>query len=314
MPNATARGLHQINQPLSNLSLKYSNEQKDYIADKIFGTLPVKKESDAYYIFGKDNFRVEESIRADGAKANEVTYSLSTSTYSLNPHALRELVTDRQRDNADSGLEPDTSAMENLVDKILLKKETQLAALLLTTTAGGGSHSLTSTLKWTALTTISDPIGDVNTATTVIKINSAKQANTMVIPYDSWKGLKNHPNILERIKYSERGIITTDLLKAVFDIENIFIGSNVQNTSAEGDPDSLSMVWDASTWIGYVNPSPGLRKISAGYNFVKTNGGNPYAVKKYRDEEREGDWIEVGCFWDAKIVATACAYVVKGTD
>jgi len=312
MPYVNSKAVHQIDVPLSNLSVKFANDASAYIADQIFTGLPVAKESDAYYIFGKDSLRLEESIRANGAKANEVTYELSTSTYTLNRHSLKELVTDRERENADEGLDPDISAMENVTEKILLRKEKIASTLLMTTTAGGSSHSLTSTLGWTDLTTISDPIGDVQTATTVIQQSSAKLPNTLVFGYDAFSGLRNHPNILERIKYSERGVVTVDLLKAVFDIDKILIGNAIENTAAEGDPDTLGYVWANHAWVGYVNPQAGLRRVSAGYNFFKKEKNLKVWVKKWRDEDREGDWIEANMMSRPILVATACAYSIKG--
>lgn len=315
MPYASGRGLHQINAPLSNLSVKYANDKESFLASKVFPQVPVKKESDAYYIYGRDNMRVPETLRANKAPANEDGYTLSTSTYELEQHSLRDLISQRDRDNADSALSPDVDTMENLTEKILLRKEIQCAATLFTTTSFSNNHSLTSTLKWTALTTTSDPIGDVSTATTVILQNSAKKPNKLIFGHGVMQGLKDHPNIIERIKYSERGIITSEILSAVFDVASIHVGETVQNTGTEGGTDTLAFVWASDAWLGYVDSSTRLKSASAVKTLVKQqNGQFPFAVKKYADQERDGDWIEVNSFFVTKAVASQAAYLIRGVE
>lgn len=316
MPYAKGQGLHQINAPLTNLSVQYANNLTGFINNK-FPTIQVQKESDAYYIYGREHFKIPQTIRANGSPANSAEYTVSTSTYTLEEHALRDVVTDRDRGNADAALQPDIDAMENLVSRIMLRKEIQARNLLFTTTNFTNSHSLTSTLGWQDLTTISDPIGDIQTATSIILTNTGKRPNTLVVGYNAFnKGLRNHPNIIERIKYSERAIISEDIVAAVFGIQNIWVGEAVQNTAAEGAAaDSMAYIWATDAWVGYLEPNAKLKSASAVYNFTKGgNGAYPYAVKKYRDEEVSGDWVEVSSFFDTRAVATLSGYLIKGVD
>jgi hypothetical protein len=315
MPYASGQGLHQIDTPLSNLSVRYANESSAFIATSAIPQVPVAKETDAYYVYGRDHFRIPETIRANKAPANEAEYTLSTSTYQLERHSLRDLVSDRDRSNADSPLAPDVDAMENLTERILLKKELQAMQTVLTSTAAGNSHSLTSTIKWTTLTTTSDPIGDVSTATTVILQNSGKKPTDMIIGFPIMQGLENHPNILERIKYSERGIISKDIIQATLGISKLHVGEAVYNTAREGAADSMSYIWDTDAWIGYNSPTPSLRTASALKTFFKQDRKEmPFSVKKYRNDEREGDWVEVNSFFVTKPVATSAAYLVRGVN
>jgi len=85
MPYGKGLGLQQINPGLSNLSMKYANDRNGYVFNK-FPTVPVAHEQDEYYMYGREAFQIPETIRANGAEANQSEYALSTATYSLDRH------------------------------------------------------------------------------------------------------------------------------------------------------------------------------------------------------------------------------------
>ena len=76
----------------------------------------------------------------------------------------------------------------------------------------------------------------------------------------------------------------------------------------------MTYIWDGNTFVGYVNPSPGIRKVSAGYTLQLNAKGIPYKTKKWREEKRGGDLIEVSTMYQPKAVATLCGYLITGTD
>ena len=49
MPMLTPSAVH-IDQPLTNLTLAYVQEQSNFIADKVFPTVGVNRQSDKYYL------------------------------------------------------------------------------------------------------------------------------------------------------------------------------------------------------------------------------------------------------------------------
>lgn len=307
MPYAKGNGLQQINPGLSNLSMKFANDRDSYVATK-FPTVPVAHETDEYYIFGRESFRIPETIRANKGKANRSEYTLSIGAYALNRHSLDDIVTDRERKNANKGLNPDVDTMEILTDQILNRMEYDANATIFTTaTSFDNTASLTSTLYWSLLTTTTDVIGDVETATSVILKSCGKKANTLVMGEQTYRYVKNQPNILDRIKYSERGIVTPALLSAVFDIKDIMIGSAAYDNVAEGAASNgTTYIWDKRFAAMYLEPNAKLKSPSAVYNLtMPANGEYPYAVKKYRDDAYEGDVIEVNNF--SKLVKTGGA-------
>lgn len=307
--------LHQ-NKPLTNVSVKYVDaNQMDLVGDKIFPVVNVKKESDIYYVYDRQYLQIPETLRADGAESNEVNWGVSTATYNLKEHALREIVTDRSRNNQDAPLSIDVDTTENLTSRILLRREKDIATTVLTTTTFSQNHGAGA--KWTSLTTTTDCVNDINTACATIMLTSGIKPNTMLVPFQSYHGaLTEQPNLIEKIKYSEKAVLTSDIIGSIFDIDNVLVGRSVYDSSDEGieTTTNLSFIWDTNTWVGYVTPSPGIRKASAGYTLHLASKGTPYKTKKWREEKRGGDLIEVSTMYQPRAVATLCGYLITATD
>jgi hypothetical protein len=82
--------------------------------------------------------------------------------------------------------------------------------------------------------------------------------------------LKNHGDILDRIKYTQKGIVTSDLLATLFEVERVFIPWGVVNEANQGAADDIDFIMGKHMLLCYVNPRPALKKPSAGYTFTWT--------------------------------------------
>ena len=294
-----------INKALTNISVKYKNNE--YIASKVLKDVPVKKESDLYYVHVRD-FRLPDTLRANKAPSNQVTWGVSTSSYVLNEHALSDVITDRDRRNADSPISPDIEATELLTDKIQLRFEKEIADLLFTTGSWSNNMTGSTATSWKYNTTTSAPIQNVLSATGLIIKNSGTKPNTLVLGWDTFEALKENTNVYDRIKYVERAIVTEDLLAALFDVDKVYVGKAIYDAGAEGVGESIISLWGGNALLAYFNPKVSLRAVTAALNLRISEAGNPYKVKKWREEKISGDVIEVSTMFAPKAVATSCAY------
>jgi len=96
--------------PLSEFSLAYRNES--FIADLVCPPVTVGKDSDKYYIYGTEDIKHIDTLRAPKTASKGIRRSLSTSSYFCNVHALHELVDDKDRKNSDAPIDPDMDAVE----------------------------------------------------------------------------------------------------------------------------------------------------------------------------------------------------------
>lgn len=291
--------LHE-DQLLSNVSIQYHNSE--YIGASCLPIVKVTNDTDKYRIYSRD-FRLPDTLRADGAEARNHDFAVSTASYILEEHALKALVTDRAARNYDlASLQADTT--EDLTDAIMLRKEKTVADLF-TATNFSLNVSLAAANQFSLNTTTSNPIPYFDTAATTVLANSGNLPNKAVMERSVMLNQKNHTSIAERVKYVSSEI-TKNTLAALYDIPEILVGVAQIDSSAEGATESIGNVWSDNIAVMYVAPAPSPRRPSTGYIFQ----AEKMQVRRWRDEKVKGEYIEVGCDFDAKIVSSLSAYLI----
>jgi hypothetical protein len=302
------QGSIRVSKPLTNLSIHYTNST--YIAQEVLGNLPVKNESDLYWVYNSD-WRMADTARANGALANQVTWEASTSSYVMTEHSLKDILTDRDYNNADSALQLEKHTSENLIDKILLRLEYESAKMMFTTTTFSNNATLNTNTSWNYNTTTSAPIQNLLSATGYIVQQSGKMPNKVVMGWSVFESLKENNNVYSRIQYTDRALLTKELMASMFDVEKVHVGTAARNTSKEGIASDKSFIWGGDAVVGYFKPRPGLRDVTAATIIRQNSLGNPYKVKKWREEDVSGNYIEVQSMHVPKAIATSCAYLFK---
>lgn len=302
-----------VDKPLSNISSAYKSER--LIADILAPRVPVMQDTGLYFVYTKDSLQVPVTARANGAAANMDTFYMSTSTYRLQQHALKDIVTDRDRANADPAIRLEADVAEFLTEKILLRKEVDLANLCGTAANWANQTSLTSTFAWSANTTLSNPIAFVDSASSVIAQQSGMVPNTVVLDDRTFRAAKEHTMITDRIKYTSPDSVTDVMLAKLFNVDRVLVAGGIQNTGQELviTTTAQSFIWTDMAFVAYISPQPALKRPSALYQFTKNEFGNPFKVKKWREEELEGDMIEVSTMYQHNVVASDAAYLIINT-
>jgi hypothetical protein len=138
-----------------------------------------------------------------------------------------------------------------------------------------------------------------------VKKNTGFRANKVVMGDPVWDTLQDHPDFLERIKYTQTAIVTTALLASVLAIDEVLIGGAVQNSTLEGHShDTLGFLFDNDVLVVYAAPRPGLLTPSAGYTFAWTGRvGGSLRVLRFRIDLRKADRIEGEMAFDQKLLA-----------
>lgn len=323
MPLPTASDGH-VNAPLTNLSVAYVQDQKNYIADKVFPVVSVAKQSDRYFTYSKaDLMRIEARERAPGAESAGGGWRLdNTPSYYARKYALHKDIDDDTRANSDSVIDMDRDAVEYLTQNMLMKRDKVftanfLAASLWTGSVGigggadgedlaGGSSSGSNQIKyWSA--SGSTPIDDIETQSIGMLKQTGYKPNTLVVGAEVWTKLKNHADFLDRIKYTQRGVVTEELVAQVLGLDRIVVAGAVENTAAEAQTATMAFITGKVALLAYVAPAPSLMKPSAGYIFGWSGllGGSAYAprIKKYRMDPLDSDRVEAEMAFDSKLVS-----------
>jgi len=290
-----------VDQLLSNVSVKYSNSE--YIADQVFPTLPVKKDSDLYRVYTR-NFRIPETKRASKGVAREWDFEVSSSSYLLEEHALKNYIGDEEADNYDIGdLRADMT--EELTDAILRMKEKKIADLF-TKTSWSLNVSLAAANAFGQNTTVSNPIPVFDTGASTVIANSGYKPNFGILPRAGFVSCKSHVSILDRVKYTSAEM-TPVMLQGLFDLEQLLIPNSVYDSSAEGVADAITAIY-TNAFLGWKPATPGPMKPSCGYIFEKAVP----RVRRWRVEERKAEAVEVQIKFQPKIVASLTGYLIGG--
>lgn len=294
-----------IDPALSNVSIKYSNDT--FIADQVFPVLKVAKQTGKFFVYDKSNLRVDKTLRAAGSGANEVEHNQTTASFITEDHALKEFVPDEIQDQAEQALDPLIDATESVTEKLMLDRELALATILANTANVTSNTTLSGTSQWSDYSN-SSPIADIRTARTSVHQNTFRKPNTLVLGKQVFDMLVEHPEIIERVKYSQMGVITADILARVFQVEKVLVGEAGYNSAVEGQTDAMSYVWGKNAWVMYISPAVRLKTITFGLTFTYATR----QVKRWYEEDREGTYVRVGKDnYQHKIVAVGAGYLIK---
>jgi hypothetical protein len=297
-----------VDTALTNVSIAYHNAQ--FVADAIFPPIPVTKQSNKYFIYSKDRFRVMADARRPGARANEINWTLSTNTYYAEGHALAQAIPDELRANADQAIDVDVDTTETLTDLIFLQREILAANFAMNAANITQNTTLSGTNQWSN-TSSPDPVTTVEEAKPLIQQQIGLAPNALLVSYPVFTALRNHPAIIDRFKYTQVGVLQPDHLKSAFNVDFFFVAAAIMNTAGEGEPDNFVNVWGNNALLWYKPPAPGRRTVSLGYQFTWLFGANTngFLVKRYREESRTADVVETQLYYDLQLVAPQAGYL-----
>lgn len=312
MPQPTATQVH-VNAPLTNISIAYIQSADAFIASRVFPIVPVEKKSDVYYSYTKNDwFRDEAAPRAPSTESAGSGYNTdATASYTCKTNAIHKDIDDDVRGNFDQPLDPDRDATQFVTQRILLRQEVAWTSAFFT--SGKWATDVTPTSLWSDYAA-SDPIGDVRTGTRTILATTGFKPNKLVLGYDVFTKLQDHPDIIDRLKYTGGAsrAVTREQLAALFDIEEVLVCEAVKATNLEGETAGYDFVQGKHALLVFTTKAPSLLQPTGGYIFawkgVSGGLGKTVGIKKFRLEQIKSDRIESEYAFDQKLVASDMGY------
>ena len=305
---------------LTNISIAYMQNRDNFIADKVFPIIPVDKKSDKFFTYTKNDwFRDEAQRRAPATESAGGGYNLSTDTYSADVFAFHKDVPDQIVANADAPLNPLREAAEFVTHRLLLRRELQFVTDFLSpgiwgaTIAGTAGTATPGTFatQWSNYTS-SDPIEDIEEGKADILASTGMEANTLVLGYEVFRQLKNHPDLVDRIKYTSSQTITADMIAAMFDIPRVIVSKAIKATNNEGATQAYAFATGKTAMLCHVAPNPGLMTPSAGYTFswtgVSGGLGQVIGTSQFRMDSIRASRVEAEMAFDNKLIGADLGY------
>jgi hypothetical protein len=319
MANPTQSDLH-VNTPLTNISIAYIQSSSNFIADKVFPKVSVPKQSDLYWKYSKSDWRrTDANRRAPSTESPGVGWKVTTDTYFAHVYAVHKDIDDQLRANADSNFSLDRDASTFVTNQLLLRRDidwcntyfkqgvwvTTLTGVVATPSAG-------QFVQWDQAG--SDPILDLTNAAVAFREQTGYTPNTLTLGAYVLQVLRNHPDILDRIKYTQRGIVTEDLLATLFGVDKVLVayaslasGPEIPDATAQDAAASYAFIADSkSALLSYAPSAPSLLTPSAGYTFnwngYFSGNGQGLRIKTFRMEPIASDRVEGELTYDMRLV------------
>jgi hypothetical protein len=248
---------------LTELATGYNNE--DYVAENLFPVVSLEKEGGKIPKFGKEQFKLYNTERAIRAKSNRINPSgVGAIEFVMSEHDIEYPMDYREESEANINLEIHATNFTSEV--VAIKKEVMCAKLAQDPTnyAAGSKITLIGASKFSD--PASDPISVIENAKLAISKKIIKKPNTMVIGKNVYAKLKYHPQLVEKIKYSMKGIVSVDIMREIFEIKNIVVGEAMYCD----DKDELFDIWGNTIVLAYVTQTEAKKRTAYEPTFAYT--------------------------------------------
>lgn len=219
-----------------------------FIGLRVFPHINVKIQAAAYGRIKLDSLlRGGDTKRGTRGTYNRGSWDFDTDSYATKENGWEEPVDIRNSIIYKNFFDAEMIAAKKARDVVMRNYEKRIAAKVFDTTVWTGA-TLTKALanKWSDAVN-GTPQNDVNNAIQNIYNNSGILANAVVMDWTVYKALQLSAQIQSLIKFAgldDPKDITTKMLAAVFDVEQVIVAGGRYNSANEGQTTVLTNVWD----------------------------------------------------------------------
>jgi hypothetical protein len=261
---------------LTNYSFGLQMQDGVFVAGAASSRIPVTQEAGKFNVYPPGYFwRDEAKVRPLGGRPVQVGYAVTEDVYFAEEWALEHVIDDRTRQNSRLQGRLDENATRLLTTKQMIRADRIWATQFFTAgvwamevagvAAGPGVDEF---LSWAD--DASSPLSDIEDWKERIRAGTGMEPNTLVLGSNVRKRLKNHPEFVDRIKYTSSAAITNAIMATMFEIDNLRVARAIYNTAEERLPsddnggENFTYIVDPdSMWLGYIDPNPSLDSPTA---------------------------------------------------
>ena len=298
----------RINAYLSEVARGYKNNA--FVAQYLFPEITSEKEKIDIFEFNKEAFNLYDTERAIRANSNVISpQGFKKHTTTLAEHDLSYPIDYREEQEAEK-VKLQLHATNVVTEGLKLKLEKQCADLAQDQSKYPNENKVILSGKSCFNWKDSDPQGVIEDAKDAVSAKIAQDPNTMIIGQSAWKLLKKHPQLKGLISDNLNKLVTLNLLKEIFEIENIIIGKSIFS-----DKDgNFVRVWQDNIVLAYV-PALGSSRTeydpSYGYTVRKKDA---LQVDEYQKEGNKVKYIRATDIYTPFLVGPEAGYLISSVN
>ncbi len=295
----------RINAYLSEVARGYRNNA--FVADVLFPTIYSEKEKIDIFEFNKEAFNIYDTERAIRANSNVISpQGFKKYTTTLTEHDLSYPLDYREEQEAEK-IKLQLHATNVVTNGLQLKHEKQCADLVQNPDNYSSDNKLILSGSSCFNHKDSDPQGVIDDAKDKVSAKIAQDPNTMVIGQDAWAGLKRNLQLRGLISDSKTKLVTLDLLKEIFEIDNIVIGKSI---FADKDGNFVR-IWKDSIILAYV-PDLGTSRTEYDPSFAYTvRKKDALQIDEYTKEGNKVKYIRATDIYTPFLVGAEAGFLIS---
>lgn len=231
---------YPIDPDLTGIVVAYKNA--NYIADSVCPRVNVSKQEFKYSRFSDDKwFNVPDTRVGRRSQPNEILLDGQESTDSTFDYGLEAPIPNADIDNKDKRFDPEGDAAALLAECIALDREQRVAAYAFASTSYVSTlrTTLSGASQWSD--TSSDPITAITDSLDLPLI----RPNILTFGQAAWTKFRVHPAIIEAVlgTGAKKGMATREQVAALFEVDEVLVGSARANSAKPGQAPSLTRLW-----------------------------------------------------------------------
>lgn len=305
-------------QALTDFSVGLFQDLGGSVASQLFSNRGVGQQSGVYYVYtAADIHRADAQRRAPNTESVGIRYGLSTQPYHCDVWAVHDDVSEQTIANADPALDPEEDSARVVTEDLMITEDREFAATAFVTSVwdtnvtGGTDFT-----QWDDAA--STPIENIRVGIKTILQNTGKKPNKLGMGFETWSdGLADHPDILDRIKYTERGSVSAELLASLLGLDRVVIADSIRNTAQEGLAETAAFTLGDNAVLLHAPDNVGLRTPTAGVRFNWSGlVGGTQGIRMKRMEIPHRDAfprVEGDMAFDHNIVTSSLGYMFLDT-
>ncbi len=291
---------------LTKLAQGYHN--LELIGEVLMPTVEIDKEAGKIPKFGRLAFRLPSTVRNLRGTSNRLDpEDITAIDVALEEHDVEYAIDYREENEAIFSLRQ--FALNTTQDVIALGREKEVATLALDENKydSGNKVTLSGTSKITSKQ--ADIFAMFDTGIRAVKRAIGRKPNVCVIAGNVWAALKEHPAVIEKLKYSQVAIVTPEVFAKLIGIDTVKIGEAVYEESNQ-----LKDIWSDAIVLAYVAPRSTERKgtvyePSYGYT-IRRQGG--LFVDTYKENGGKLEVIRTTDIHKPHLLGASAGYLIKG--
>jgi len=277
------------NKYLSNMSMAYFSKPTDYVATRIMPICPVAQSTGLFYTFSKEDL-ARDNVRRKPASGKVDPAVMGHTENSFNCKVDQIIVgidqigtLNYQRANAP--VDPRRNKIRFITEQMNIHLDRMFAESyfksgIWTNQLSGITGSTPGANQFYKFSDANfDPVNFFNQQKRNIRLTGRRTPNKLALGYDAYLALTEHPDVLERVKYTgstaNPAVVTKQVLAQLFGLEEVVVLESTFNNAELGQGENMEFICDSKgALLCYTTNTPAVDEPSAGYIFTWDMLGN----------------------------------------